>query len=127
MNYVNDFAAWLNREMARTGLGNNELARKAGMSAALVSLVANGKQVPSERFCVRIAPVLGYKPEDVLREAGKYPGKRMGHRQAVIRITELAAQLEDDRGLLIIEQALREMIRQQDTPNEAKVETGGGG
>lgn len=125
MNYMNGFTAWLNGEMARLGIGNNELAREAGVSPGLVSMVLNERQSPTERFCIRIAPVLGYKPEDVLRKAGKLPGRPMTRREAALRITELVAQVEDERALLILESTLREMIRQQGRVGEAKAGTGG--
>ncbi len=77
-----DFAAWLTGEVARRGWSLRELGRRSGLSGAVISEVARGKQCPGLRFCVQVAGAFGLPPESVLRRAGLLPPCRRRWRRS---------------------------------------------
>lgn len=70
---MSDFLNWLNEEIRARRLSNNEVARLAGISSGLISMVSTGKQPPSLDFCLAIADALQKPREMVLRKAGFLP------------------------------------------------------
>ena len=67
------FTKWLKGELKARALSQTELAKRAGMSQAAISLVLDGKHKPGFAFCVRIAKPLGVSPVYVLQLAGLLP------------------------------------------------------
>lgn len=64
------FYAWLTSELNKREMSNNELARRAGVSSGLVSLVLSGQRGISTDFCIKVARALNLPTNDVLRRAG---------------------------------------------------------
>jgi transcriptional regulator with XRE-family HTH domain len=65
-----DFGAFLREERARAGLLQAELAKRAGLTSAYVSLLESGKKPPpSDRVALRLAEALGAAPARVLEVA----------------------------------------------------------
>jgi transcriptional regulator with XRE-family HTH domain len=64
------FPAWLRHQLDRREWKPAELARRAGVSSAMISRWINGIDVPSPESCIRIAEVLNVDPDDVLGIAG---------------------------------------------------------
>lgn len=65
--------AWLASELDRRGWSNSELARRAGISQAIVSRVLSGDREAGSDFCVKVALALNESPEKLLRLAGILP------------------------------------------------------
>ena len=70
---MNDFIAWLQKQLDDRGWGYNELGRRSGQSGANVSYVMTRKQRPTFDFCAAIAGPLGEAPEAMFRRAGLLP------------------------------------------------------
>lgn len=68
-----DFATWLMREIETRGWTNAELARRAGISAASISMVVSGQKGVGLDFCLGVSRAFGQPPETVLRKAGLLP------------------------------------------------------
>lgn len=68
-----DFATWLMREIEARGWTNAELARRAGISAASISMVVSGQKGVGLDFCLGVSRAFGQPPETVLRKAGLLP------------------------------------------------------
>ncbi|HNT74618.1 MAG TPA: helix-turn-helix transcriptional regulator [Anaerolineae bacterium] len=101
------FTDWLVREMANKGWGNNELARRMGLSNSVVSLVLVGRQNPGVEFCQGVARALKIPPEDVLRCAGILPAvavDRAAEAELLRYFRPLPADVQ--RLVLIVAQAL---------------------
>jgi transcriptional regulator with XRE-family HTH domain len=69
----NNFITWLTDEIVSRGWSNSELARRAGISPAAISMVMSGQNRPGNEFCLGIARALGIPPEDIFRKAGLLP------------------------------------------------------
>ena len=67
---MNDFSIWLNQEMNIRGMNNNELARKAKVSASNLSMILNDRSSPGYEFCAKIAKALDLPSEFVMHKAG---------------------------------------------------------
>ena len=72
---MNVFAQWLDGQMRERNWSYNELARRAGVSSASVSMVMTGQQKPGVDFCRGVAGALNQAPEHVFRLAGLLPRK----------------------------------------------------
>jgi transcriptional regulator with XRE-family HTH domain len=68
-----NFATWLMHETENRGWTNAELARRAGISPASISMVISGQKGVGLDFCLGVARALGFPPEIVLRQAGLLP------------------------------------------------------
>ncbi len=88
---MDEFFDWLNIELTKRGISNNELARRAGMSSANMSKAMTGKIAVTWDFCAGVAMALGYAPEDVFRKAGLLPP--VANPQAVQAIVDVARHL----------------------------------
>lgn len=70
---MNDFVAWLTRELNERGWSNSELARRSELVPSTISMVISGRAKPGWEFCLGVARALGFPPEMVLRRAGLLP------------------------------------------------------
>ncbi len=70
---ANEFVTWLTREADKRGWSNSELARRAGLAPATVSLVISGQRRAGWDFCAGIARAFGIEPDNVFRRAGLLP------------------------------------------------------
>lgn len=68
-----DFATWLLGELETRGWSRAELARRAGISAAVVDQIVNGMANPGLKVCQGIARAFNMPLEDTLRLAGILP------------------------------------------------------
>lgn len=70
---VNGLFNWIDDELNKREWSYSELARRAGVSQSMVSMVRNGQRGITAEFCAAIARALGENPEKVLRLAGLLP------------------------------------------------------
>ena len=70
---MNKLIEFINSELTTRGWGNNELARRAGLSSSGLSTVMTNRQGPGVEFCVKIARAFDEPPEKILRIAGLLP------------------------------------------------------
>jgi transcriptional regulator with XRE-family HTH domain len=68
-----DFGAWLRLQMKYRKWNQSEMARRAGVSASVVSKWIRGKIVPRPEQCARIARAMKMSPDTVLTMAGHRP------------------------------------------------------
>lgn len=66
----NDLVTYLNAELAERGWSLRELARRAGLSHALISLVLSEQRDATWDFCAKVAGALGEPPAKFFRMAG---------------------------------------------------------
>ncbi|MBA4376971.1 MAG: hypothetical protein C0401_12485 [Anaerolinea sp.] len=69
---IDFFRAWLDSELSQRGLTDIELARRGGISHAVISRARHG-QIPGWEACKGIAKGLGLPAEVVFRAAGHLP------------------------------------------------------
>jgi transcriptional regulator with XRE-family HTH domain len=70
---ANEFVAWLTNEIDKRGWTSSELARRAGLAAATVSLVISEKRQPGWDFCAGVSRAFGLPANEVFRRAGLLP------------------------------------------------------
>ena len=68
-----DFVTWLTATIAQRGWTWSELARRATVSPAALSMIISAKNRPGNDLCLRVAKALDLPPEAVLRYAGLLP------------------------------------------------------
>jgi transcriptional regulator with XRE-family HTH domain len=68
-----DFSTWLAQEVEKRGWSFNELARRSGVSSAMISLVMTGHRNPGVDFCNGVARAFKTSPIVVLAKAGIIP------------------------------------------------------
>jgi transcriptional regulator with XRE-family HTH domain len=112
---VTEFINWLIEEIDKRGWSNSELARRASVAPATVSMIISGKSNPGLDFCVGVARAFNVPPEDVLRRAGLLPG-RPGHDAQTRRASYMFSRLSEDlqRYILTMMEALIEEQEQED-------------
>ncbi len=70
---MSELVDWLKDRLRTNGWSHNELARRAGLSSAGVSVVMTERQKPGLEFCREVARALNEPPEKALRLAGLIP------------------------------------------------------
>lgn len=70
---LEDFREWLNSEALRLGLSYSEIARRGGVSPALISQLASGDTNPGDKSCTAISRAFGIPLDEVYRRAGLLP------------------------------------------------------
>jgi len=70
------FVKWLDTELDKRNLNRSQLARKAGISHASLSIIYSGDRNPGVEVCTAIANALKLPPEPVYRMAGLLPPER---------------------------------------------------
>lgn len=111
---MNELINWLNAKMKENNLGNNELARRAGVSPATVSIVLSGQHQPSFDFCVGVARAFNVPPEKVLRLAGLLPSVQDADDPTLQEFMDIARALSPGNRRRLMEYALLEFRRQGD-------------
>lgn len=66
----NDFSVWLEGELTRKNIDRAELARRAGISESMLSLIYKGDRKAGKKTCVNIAKVLDVPESLVMEKAG---------------------------------------------------------
>lgn len=69
---IEHFLGWLDAELTDRGITDSDLARRGGISHAVISRARHG-QLPGWEACKGIARGLNLPPEIVLRAAGHLP------------------------------------------------------
>lgn len=95
------FAQWLLTEMQTRRMSQAELARKSGLSRAMISRTLSQQSFPSWEACISIARGLDLPPENVLRAAGMLPAEieeveRVSEQIAHYKIAELTDEQVDE-------------------------------
>lgn len=88
-----ELRAWLSQEVDRRGWSYRELARRAGISPALISRTLSGDMHPSADFCIKVAQALDESPEKVLRLAGILHTSPASDTSTLQELIELARSL----------------------------------
>lgn len=73
--YSMEFNDWLNEEMRKRGLSQNQLAKKAGVTQGAISHIIAGRRLPGVDLLDGISRALKIPPEEVYRRAGLLPQK----------------------------------------------------
>ena len=68
-----DFIAWIENELQIRNWRQADLAKRAHLDSAAVSMLISGRRKPGEVTCKAIANALGYPTEYVMRQAGLLP------------------------------------------------------
>jgi transcriptional regulator with XRE-family HTH domain len=97
----NEMVVWLNEQLNERGWSMRELARRSGLSHAVISLVLSKHNAPGLDFCVGVARALDVPPENVLRMAGLIP-KRTTRQEMVDEILYHFEGLNEDDQLRVI-------------------------
>jgi transcriptional regulator with XRE-family HTH domain len=69
------FSEWLSARLSERNLSQAELARRAGVTQATISLVLSENRNPGTEFCEKVARALRMPPEEVFRAAGLLPAR----------------------------------------------------
>lgn len=110
------FAQWLQDQLQAHNMSQAELARRSGLTGAMISLLASGKREPGLDTIKGIARALKLPVEIVYRAAGLLPPKA-DESVTSEELQHLVSQLDERDQEMIIEMA-RTMIRQrQPRPN----------
>jgi transcriptional regulator with XRE-family HTH domain len=70
---MSELVSWLAEQLDGRGWSYSELARRADLTGAAISVVMREKQNAGPTFCRRVAEALGVPPEKVFRLAGLLP------------------------------------------------------
>jgi len=108
-----DFSEWLTNRVERHGWSFNELARRSGISSAMISLVVTGQRNPGIDFCNGVAVAFNFPLEFIFRKAGILPP--LPDDDTLTRLAETARILAptDRDTLLRIAQALAQREPQE--------------
>jgi transcriptional regulator with XRE-family HTH domain len=74
---ANKLDVWLQKELGQRGWSQRELARRAGISHAIISEVLSGTKKPGWDFCLAIADPLDRSPIEMFRLAGLLPSDKL--------------------------------------------------
>lgn len=108
------FNDWLIKEINAKGWSQSELARKAGITRAAISLILSQSRKPGSDVCSGIAEALDYPPEFVFRMAGILPPARLDD-PTEEELLYLYDRLPNDR-----KQEIRDLIRYYIDKNEGE-------
>ncbi len=86
-----EFIEWLEQQLEEKRWSGAELARKAKVSQAIVSLVLNGQRQPGPDFCEAVAGAFKIPSDVVFRKAGLLPPEPANdeQRQELVHLFEL--------------------------------------
>lgn len=89
-----EFTEWLQQELESRQWSGSELARRAKVSQASVSLVLNGQRQPGTDFCDAVASAFRMSSEVVYRRAGLLPPapKQDEKRQELVHLFEMMSE-----------------------------------
>jgi transcriptional regulator with XRE-family HTH domain len=100
-----DFGAFLKEERAKAGLLQAELAKRAGLTSAYVSLLESGKKrPPSDRVTLRLAEALGVDAGRALEVA--HLGKTPSDVQRKVRLLDTRLHREQRKTQSLVEDML---------------------
>jgi transcriptional regulator with XRE-family HTH domain len=91
---LTDFSQWLRDELAKKGLVQADIARRAGLSPSQVSRIINARSAPSQDALASIARSLRLPPEEVFRRAGLLP-PIPGEDTEITELDHIARQLDE--------------------------------
>lgn len=102
-----DFAAWLEGELAARNWRPADLARAADLPQATVGNVINGNREVGLKVALAIAGALGLPPDTVFRRAGLLPAQPGPERDPTFQeILEVMRSLSPDERREIVDYAL---------------------
>ena len=86
-----EFTDWLEEKLKEKHWSGAELARRAKVSQAIVSLVLNGQRQPGPDFCEAVASAFKIPSDVVFRKAGLLPEEPVNNerRQELVHLFEL--------------------------------------
>jgi len=112
---MDEFSAWLLREMESRGWNQAEMHRRSGLSRTIISDVLQGKVSPGFEFCIAIGKALHLPAEQIMRLAGLLPlvpAKTEQHEKLLYMFNQLP-QNEKERLLNHIEATLMILERER--------------
>lgn len=110
-----DFADWLNKQIAATGMTFRQVARRTSRyktSHSTISNVISGHRRPGHDFCNAIAEALQLPPDTVFRRAGLLPPAPSEFNPIMAEIVEAVKNLPDEDQVEVLEFALWRYRRQ---------------
>lgn len=90
-----DFSQWLRNEIARQGLSQADIARRADISPSQVSRIINATSTPSQDALSAIARALRLPPDEIYRQAGLLPPIPNNDAE-IAELDHIARQLNND-------------------------------
>ena len=111
-----EFSEWLFQAMLERDITQAELAARAGLSQASISLILSKKRNVGADSCERIARVLNLPIDDVYRRAGLLPAIALIDERDR-EISEISSKLTSDNKDELLEQArlrLRLQVRRDE-------------
>lgn len=105
MTVANEFGRWLRQQMVTYPMSQADLARRAGVSAGMLSGWINGRRVPSPESCDRLADALGLDLDDMLSRAGHRPRLPIDGTPEAREVLTLMDQLSKSQRQEVVEYA----------------------
>ena len=114
------FVEWLDAELSARGWSRAELARRAGVTEASLSLIYSGDREPGTKICKGIAKALKLPDDVVYRVAGLLDVKP-NEDQTVSEITHIYHELDEENQQDLLDYArLRLQKQERGTEKNAK-------
>ncbi len=93
---MESFGEWLQEEIARQGLNQSQLARKAGISRSTIKRIVDGERGVGRSSLHKIAAALDLPVEELLRRSGYLPSNRTIRQSTTMsRLIQVASQLPE--------------------------------
>ena len=89
------FGKWLSEEMARQGINQSQLARRAGISRSTVKRIIDGERGVGRGSLGKIARALDLPPHELLRRIGYLPTERVTD-TTLARLMVVLSELPDE-------------------------------
>lgn len=115
------FIEWLQVQMDKAGLNQNELAQKSGLYPSNISMVLSGEKNPGVDFFIKIARGLRLSPGYVFEQyASSVTDKATGDQQLIMKTTEvmkLLAELEAEGDIRLVYDFAEMLLKRQEGSN----------
>lgn len=111
----NYFAEWLENELRERGWTQTELARRAGMSRAAISMLVNGRNHPKAETCIALARGFDLPAETVLMAADLLPENQVPDRDPSLQeLMNLMKRMTEEERREILDYALWRFRRRKE-------------
>lgn len=107
-----DFVEWLDERLNERGWTRAELAKRANISEASLSLLYSGARKPGMKMCQGIAAALKLSPDDVYRAAGLLDAKPSDD-EVVSEIAHISHSLNENNRQDLLDYARLRLQKQE--------------
>ena len=91
------FGKWLSEEIARQGMTQSQLARRAGVSRSTIKRIIDGERGMGRASLGKIARALDLPPQELLRRIGYLPAERINEKDTTLaRLMVVLSELPDE-------------------------------